>query len=354
MAVAFRAIDTGVRDGRKQIAFDEALVELHHAGKVPDTLRFLRFPPTALVGRHQAIRREVKVDHCNANGIGLARRITGGGAIYLDENQVGWELVLSRKRLPMQDLGAYTAAICEAASDGLAKAFSIPATYRPRNDIVVEGQKICGTGGFFDGDTLIYQGTVLVDVDPAKMMACLNVPDVKPAARDLDKAEQRVTTLKALLGKAPSVDDVHAALIGGFERRLGIAVERGAIGQGEEDLAAELGREMIETDDFVFEIDDPGGEGFVSAKRDCPGGTIEAFLRIGGSDDRKRISEVLITGNFFAAPPRTVLDLEARLRGSPVEEVDAKIDQHFAEAEIGLITISPDDVKSVLGEALSQ
>ena len=63
----FRTIDTGLRDGRAQIAFDEALIELHKAGKIPDTVRFLRFPPTALIGRHQAMSHEVKADFmCDA------------------------------------------------------------------------------------------------------------------------------------------------------------------------------------------------------------------------------------------------------------------------------------------------
>ncbi len=188
----FRAIDTGLREGRAQIAFDEALIELHKAGTIPDTVRFLRFPPTALIGRHQAMSQEVKVEYCRANGIGLVRRITGGGAIYFDEGQIGWELVLSRKRMAMPSLGDYTRAICEAVAHGLSSAFAIDARFRPRNDIEVGGQKLCGTGGFFDGDTLFYQGTVLIDVDPARMMACLNVPAAKLQKRDLDKAEQRV------------------------------------------------------------------------------------------------------------------------------------------------------------------
>ncbi len=108
MTVPFRIIDSGVRDGRLQIAFDQALIELHKDGRSPDTVRFLRFRPTVLIGRHQAMSHEVKVQHCKDNGIGLVRRITGGGAIYLEENQVGWELVLSRKRLPMPTLGDYT------------------------------------------------------------------------------------------------------------------------------------------------------------------------------------------------------------------------------------------------------
>ncbi|MGI9422607.1 MAG: lipoate--protein ligase family protein [Hyphomicrobiaceae bacterium] len=353
MAVPFRSIDTAVRPGRKQIAFDQALVDLHIDGVVPDTLRFLRFPPTVLVGRHQAISREVKIDYCSANGVGLARRITGGGAIYLDENQVGWELVLSRRRLPMSDLAAYTVAICEAVACGLSEVFSIPASHRPRSDIVVDGQKICGTGGYFDGDTLIYQGTVLVDIDTAGIMACLNVPDVKPASRELDMAERRMTTLKSLLGSAPSVGQVHQALIQGLEGRLGIAIEPGSISQREEDLARKYGEEYIETDAFVFEIDAPSRQGFVSASRMCPGGRLDLFLRLEGEGDARRVREILLTGDFFVTPPRAVFDLEAKLRGVQVNQIEQMVDDYFARTKFDLITITADDLKDTLTQACS-
>ena len=89
MAGRFRVVDTGVLEGRFNIAIDQAMIEEHQAGRIPDTFRFMRFPPTALIGRHQALRQEVDVDHCRAHGIGIVRRITGGGAIYLDEGQLG-------------------------------------------------------------------------------------------------------------------------------------------------------------------------------------------------------------------------------------------------------------------------
>ena len=99
MREAFRIIDTGVRDGRANIAFDAALIELRQQDRVPDTIRFLRFPPTALIGRHQDLSREINLEFCARDGIGTVRRITGGGAIYLDEGQLGWELVFHRKAL---------------------------------------------------------------------------------------------------------------------------------------------------------------------------------------------------------------------------------------------------------------
>ena len=61
MSKPFRVIDTGIRDGREQIAFDQALIDLHKAGEIPDTMRFLQFPPTALIGRHQALSKELNL-----------------------------------------------------------------------------------------------------------------------------------------------------------------------------------------------------------------------------------------------------------------------------------------------------
>ncbi|MGI9405299.1 MAG: lipoate--protein ligase family protein [Hyphomicrobiaceae bacterium] len=352
MTVSFRVIDSGVAEGRQQIAFDQALVELHSEGTVPDSLRFLRFPPTVLVGRHQVLSHEIKVKHCRDNGIGIVRRITGGGAIYLDENQVGWELVFDRRNLPMNDLVAYTQTICEAVADGLSTAFGIDARFRPRNDIEVEGQKLCGTGGFFDGNTLIYQGTVLVDVDPAAMMACLNVPEAKLAKRQLDKAENRVTTLKALLGTAPAVDDVHCAIISGLETNLGIACTPQSVGIDEDERAIEIYREEIGTDAFVYGTDSPDAPDVLSSGRTTPGGTLTAYARLDGPSGAPRIREILLTGDFFITPPRTVLDLEASLRGVAVADAGEHVTNFFEQADVGMVSLSVDDFRSVIAETV--
>lgn len=353
MGIPFRVIDSSVREGRLQIAFDEALIELHKAGHVPDTLRFLRFPPTALVGRHQAVSHELRLEHIRANGIGIVRRITGGGAIYLDPGQVGWELVLSRRRLPMPTLGDYTRAICEAAAHGLSKAFGIAARFRPRNDIEVDGRKISGTGGFFDGDTLIYQGTVLVDVDPGAMMACLNVPRAKLEKRDLDKAESRVVTLSSLLARTPTVDEVQSALALGFAEKLGLEWHAAEPSAQEEELALARYREEIGTDEFVYAIDEPRGEGVAEAALTSAGGTVSAFVRFEGQGAARRIREALLTGDFFVTPPRTVFDLEAHLRGVPAIQAGSAVSDFFAARKPDLLTIAPDDFRRVIEAAVS-
>jgi lipoate-protein ligase A len=347
----FRVIDTGVREGRRQIAFDQALIDLHKAGRVPDTIRFLRFPPTALIGRHQALSREVKLDYCRSHGIGVARRITGGGAIYFDEGQLGWELVFQRATLGIGSLGELARAICEAAAAGLSR-LGVNAKYRPRNDIEVDGRKLSGTGGFFDEDTLFYQGTVLVDMNPADMVAALNVAHAKLEKRSLDSAAQRVVTLKELLGRAPEIRVIEDALLAGFAERLGIAPKRGTTSAEEEALAAKHARDEIGTDAFVHEIDDPDADASVrSGSHTGRGGTVTAHLRCEGAGN-ERIREALITGDFFVTPPRVVFDLEASLRQVPVNEAGAAVERFFAQARVGLLSVSPADFRAAVEAAL--
>ncbi|MGI9237840.1 MAG: lipoate--protein ligase family protein [Woeseiaceae bacterium] len=352
MGSTFRIIDTGVREGRSNIAFDAALIELRQQDKVPDTIRFMRFPPTALIGRHQDLSREINLSYCAEDGVGTVRRITGGGAIYLDEGQLGWELVFHRSSLGIAALPDLAREICNAAAAGLSR-LGVDAKFRPRNDIEVDGRKLSGTGGFFDGDILIYQGTVLVDMDAVQMVNALNVPQSKFAKHKLDSAAQRVVTLKELLGdNLPDIETIKTALIDGFSEALGINAAPGDITDEEEALAKQQFDEEIGTDEFVAEIDSPADAGDVLVgSHTSAGGTIDSFVKLEGPT-RQILQRVLISGDFFITPPRVVLDLEARLQGSRLNEVEANIQQFFDETEIDMLSATPDDFAASIANAI--
>ncbi len=348
---AFRVIDTGLRTGRQNIAFDAAMIEAHQSGAIGDSIRFIHFEPCALIGRHQDLSRELKLEYCHDNNIQTVRRITGGGAIYMDQGQIGWALVFNRKTLGVTDLGALAKLICEAAASGLSK-LGIDARFRPRNDIEVEGQKIAGTGGFFDGDTLFYQGTVLIDTNPQIMASALNVAKAKLEKRALDSAAARVTTLAQLLGTAPSIDTIKQALLDGFAEELGIEISTDTPSPAEEKLANEFYHEEIGQDDFVAEIDQAGAGADVGhGTHTGPGGTVSAFARLEGQNN-DRLREVLLTGDFFVTPPRIVLDLESHLRRVPIGEIGASVEAFFANAEVDLLSISPSDFAAAITNAV--
>ncbi len=341
-----------MREGRANIAFDAALIELRQADKIPDTIRFMRFPPTALIGRHQDLSREIDLDYCAHDGVGTVRRITGGGAIYLDEGQLGWELVFHRASLGIAALPDVAREICNAAAAGLTK-LGVDARFRPRNDIEVDGRKISGTGGFFDGDILIYQGTVLVDMNADQMVRVLRVPQQKVARHNLDSAAQRVVTLKELLGNdLPDIETIQAALVSGFSEHFGIAAQAGAIAAEEEALATVYFDEEIGTDEFVAEIDNPAdADDVLEGTHTGPGGTINSFVKLEGPT-RQILQRVLISGDFFITPPRVVYDLEAHVQGSRLSEIESRVKEFFDEADIGMLSVTADDFLSSINNAI--
>lgn len=352
MTHGFRVVDAGRRDGRFNIALDQAMIELHQAGRIPDTIRFIHFPPTALIGRHQVLGRELDLDYCAGHGIGVARRITGGGAIYMDEGQLGWALIFHRRTLGLGALGDVARAICEAVAAGLSR-FGVDARYRPRNDIEVAGRKISGTGGFFDGDTLIYQGTVLVDIDTPSMLSALKVPQSKLDRHGAATVAQRIVGLRELLGDAtPAMPALQEALLSGFRERLGLDWHAAGIDPAEESLARRLYDEEIGTEEFVTEIDEPSGSTtFLTGAHSCPGGTVTAAVRLEGQPGN-RIGQVLFTGDFFVAPPRVVFDLEAALKGLSPEAAGPAVEDFFDGRELAALSVTPTDFRGALEAAL--
>lgn len=353
MTSTLRVIDTGVRAATEQIAFDQALVDLHQQGKIPDTLRFLQFAPAALVGRHQSIERELNLNYCRTNNIQVGRRLTGGGAIYLDQGQLGWELIIHKRSLTNGSLPQVTQQICEAAARSISS-LGVQAQYRPFSDIEVNGRKISGTGGYFDGDTLVYQGTVLIDMDPSLMVKVLNIPQEQQPAKQEDTAQSRVTTLTELMQSPPALDTVKSALVDGFAQMLGAQAQDASPTQQEEALARQYHDEEIGTDAFINAIDEPASDPTVLAgTQQCAGGqAMNAYIRLEGEGDG-RVRQILFSGNFFVAPSRTVLDLEAALRGVPVAKVPDAVGQFFETASLELMTVQPDDFKAVVKTALS-
>jgi len=345
-----RVIDTGLRRAAENLALNRALLEAHQRGQSPHTLRFLRFTPCALVGFHQSIEQELQVDYCQENGIEIQRRITGGGAIFFDPTQIGWELYLDKRFLGTAEMTAIAKRICEAAARGIS-ALGVAAQFRPRNDIEVDGRKVSGTGGAFDGDSILYQGTLLVDFDVEKMLRILRIPAEKLSGKAIASARERVANLRELLGEAPPLSTVQQKISAAFAEEFGVRLAPSdAITLEEEALFAEALAE-IDTPEWVHQHHRPLAETHVlEGLHRSPGGLMRAALALDTARDR--IKQVWVTGDFFVKPARTVVDLEAHLRDTPVSALEANVQEFFARHPVEMLMLSPDDFLTVIRSAL--
>jgi lipoate---protein ligase len=145
---------------------------------------------------------------------------------------------------------------------------------------------------------------------------------------------------------------VQDAILAGLAKKLGISFFADVPSLEEETLAEKLYEDEIGTDEFVFSIDDPRGAGIYEAELTLPGGTVTAYVRLEGDSTARRVRELLLSGDFFVTPPRTILDLEASLRGVYVGIVGTAVERFFAKTKPELLSISPADFRNVIHAAV--
>jgi lipoate-protein ligase A len=346
----WRVIDTGIRRAAENFALNRALLEARKTGASPGTLRFLQFEASALLGYHQSAEQELKLDYCAEHGIDIQRRITGGGALYMDETQLGWELYLHKRDLGTADMTVIARRICEAAARGISS-FGVDARFRPRNDIEVGGRKISGTGGAFDGDALLYQGTLLVEFDVEKMLRCLRIPAEKLSDKAIQDARERVVNLKDLLGYAPPLDEVKGRVKEAFASEFGVQFEAGELNEVEQGLFREA-LAQIDTPEWIHLVRKPrSDQPILEAGQKFAGGLLRAAVAY----DRQasRIKQTWFTGDIFVNPRRTVADLEAALKDLALDKLDETVRGFFAGRQVDMLTLTPDDFIAVVRQAVA-
>ena len=348
----WRLLDTGLRPAAENMALNKTLLEMHQEGVIPHTLRFLQFPPSALIGFHQSVEQELREDYCREQGIAIQRRITGGGAIYFDQTQIGWELYLDKQVMGTADMGEIAKRICTAAAKGIS-ALGVNAVFRPRNDIEVDGKKVSGTGGAFDGDSILYQGTLLVDFDVERMLRVLKIPAEKLNDKMIESARDRVANLKDLLGSAPDLDDVKQSMMAAFAREFDLTFDvTDTLTQAEQQRFEENLQE-IDSEEWIHLQKKPASASInVDGVYKTAGGLMR--VTIGLDTERNHIKQLWITGDFFVNPRRMIVDLEAALKDTPVVDISRVINDFFDNYPVEMLMLGRDDFISAISSTLEQ
>jgi lipoate---protein ligase len=222
----------GIR-GDLGLAVDEAALGWVAASSRADigVLHLYRFHPAAVViGYHQDPRSEADLAACAARGVEVHRRLTGGGSILMGPGQLG--LALALPRAAVSTAGGF-GPVFEALSGGIIGALrrhGVESVLRPKNDLAVDGRKICGVGAYTDAaGMLLFHASTLVDVDFDLMLEVLRIPDAKHRDKFVAHAREGMTTLREQAGHDVSVEDFAADVEDGYRRALGVRIERGTL-----------------------------------------------------------------------------------------------------------------------------
>ncbi len=268
------------------LAFDEYCLE-----NIPSEEPYFflwRNRPAVIIGLNQNAYSEVNLDYLNSHGITLARRVTGGGAVYHDLQNMNYTII-GRNPSPQPMVDAL-------------RSLGVPAELTGRNDIFVDGRKVSGYARRVSHNQEIIHGTLMYDVDLDTLVKVLDTPTSKMQAKGIASVKSRVANLKEYLPQFKSLDELQARL-----------QEILSAGDGQmplsEDQVAEVRRQAdtkFSTWDFIYGHSHEA-DFRCRAKLAC--GTVEASLRV----DRGLITRLDFTGDFLFDTPAA--DLAAKMTG---------------------------------------
>ncbi len=250
MKEQWRLLKTGYNTAAMNMAIDRAVLVASSKDMVPPTVRFYGWSPPAIsIGYFQSLKEEVDLDNCNKLGVNYVRRITGGGAVF-HEDELTYSIIIpeSHKEIPNNIMDSY-GRICGAMIKGL-KELCIQSKYVPINDIITDGKKISGSAQTRKLKTVLQHGTILTDVDVDKMFSLLKVPDEKIKDKLITDVKQRVTSINHILGRKIGFEEVAAAMKQGFEKEFNVELIEGSLLEEEKELASEFERECFGAKDW--------------------------------------------------------------------------------------------------------
>ena len=282
------------------MAFDEYCLE---SLPIDEPVFFLwQNRPAVIVGYNQEVNTEVNLDYLKEKGIDLVRRVTGGGAVYHDLENLNYTIVGRSEDLE-RDYPEYAALMMKAL-----QALGVPATLSGRNDILVEGKKVSGFAKRVCKNRLMVHGTLMYNVDVDVLTHVLNPSTTKLQSKGIASVRSRVTNLCNYL---PELSDIQA-----FKNRLEEILSNNYSDAeyklSETDLAhiQQLTDEKFATWEWNYGRS-PKATLVHSARLAC--GTVEIHLTLA----ENRIASCRFEGDFLGNLPAS--DVEKALTGIPYE-----------------------------------
>jgi lipoate-protein ligase A len=295
------------------LAADECLAHRVGTATSQPTLRLYTYcSHCALIGRFQNIDNEINRAYCEANGITLNRRPTGGGAIIMGKDQLGIALCI-----PGQEEDSYRHArelmvhFSAGIISGL-ESFGIRATFLGKNDVEVRNRKVAGLGVYRAPEGgLLFHASVLVDLDVALMLHVLKTPFEKITDKAIATVAERITTIRRECGSPIALDEIRTSIADGYRRTFGVSLAARDFLPDELEAIDALEQSKYLTPEWVNQ---PTAipDAFGSAKIKTPAGLLDVRATLAGNT----IKAIFIGGDFFATEG-AVADLEARLRWHP-------------------------------------
>ncbi|MHA1305259.1 MAG: lipoate--protein ligase [Candidatus Heimdallarchaeaceae archaeon] len=315
-----------------------ALAQAQNKYNTPNTL-IITWPdrPFVSIGLHQIKDMVIEEAYLKQNNIPYVRRVVGGGSVYLDANQIFYQIICNSEDYPLQQKEFYSFFLQPVVNTY--RYFGIPAKYEPVNDVVALNRKISGNGAVTIENSKILVGNFILDFPAQEMSKILKVSQEKFRDKIAKSLEERMGSFRHFLGYIPDKLDIIYHYIHEFEELIGIKLELGELMKEERELIDQLNEEYRREDwiNYVTSKHEAlnvytikSGTYFTYFEKKLQGGLVQLFIHF----EKQKIKDIVISGDFSIDPPFSINNIEQELLGLEVrEEILEKAIEQVVESE---------------------
>ncbi len=231
-------------------ALEEKLVEEVAAGRRKPTLRFWNWGGNAVVlGRFQSVRNEVDPEGAKKHDITITRRMTGGGAMFVEPpNTITYSIYAPEALVAGLSFVDSYAFLDQWVLEAL-QTLGVDAFYVPINDISSSGGKIGGAAQTRRNGVVLHHATMAYDMNPAKMLEVLRIGKEKLSDKGTTSAARRVEPLRVQT-QLPK-EEIIDRFVEVFAQRHGGLTES-ALTEAEYSAAQELVTSKFGHDEWIY------------------------------------------------------------------------------------------------------
>ncbi|MAG47823.1 ligase [archaeon] len=212
----WRVINLELNEPNMNLALDEVLTEYVGKELVKPTIRFYGWKNSSvIIGYFQKIKDEVNIEKCKEDNVDFVRRISGGGAVYQDNDGGLTFSVAVPTKYFTNDITKCYKIVGDWIIDSLGL-IGLKGEFKPINDIIVDNKKISGNALTIRNNCVLIHGTLIYSLDVNKMFSYLNVGKEKISDKMISNVKERVTCV--LDHNNLTKDEVINSLIKGFTK----------------------------------------------------------------------------------------------------------------------------------------